>query len=46
MLAGQALQLADELGGQTVAEIGLDAELDRLEAQLLESADLGLGERS
>ena len=44
MLAGEPLQLPHELGGEALAEIGLDAELDGLEAQLLESADLGLGE--
>jgi hypothetical protein len=44
MLAGEAVQLAYELGGQALTEISVDAKLDRLEAQLLESADFGLGE--
>ena len=45
VLAGQALQLADQLRSQTAPQIGVDAQLHRLEPQLIEPPDLGLGVR-
>ena len=40
--ATRTLELADELGGATEGELGVDAVLDRREAKLLEPADLTL----
>jgi hypothetical protein len=45
MLADEAFELTNELGGQAPAQIGVDAQAHGLEAKLLEPPDLGLGER-
>ena len=45
MLADESLQLADQLAGQATAQVGIDPQLDRLQAQLVEPEDLGLRER-
>ena len=44
VLLGQRLQLADQLGCQAAPEIGLDARLDGVEAQLFQAGDVGAGE--
>ncbi len=45
MLTDQALQLGDELAGQPQPQVGFDRSLGRLQAELLETGDLGLGPR-
>ena len=45
MLAHQPLELGDELGLTAECEVGVDARLERGQAEFLEAADLGLGER-
>ena len=45
VLRDQRLELADELSAAAELEVGVDPLLERLQAQLLEPADLGLGER-
>ena len=44
MLRDQPLELADELSAAAELEVGVDPLLERLQAQLLEPADLGLDE--
>ena len=44
MLTNERLQFGDQLSGHPPLEVGIDPSLDRLEAQLLEAGDLGLGE--
>ncbi len=45
MLANQALELADKRRRQPSTQVRIDAQLHRLQAQLLEARDLSLGER-
>jgi hypothetical protein len=45
MIVYERLQLADDFGVASCGEIGLDAQLDRGETQLLEAADLAARER-
>ena len=44
MLGDQGLELGDERGVAAEGEVGVDAVLERVETQLLEPADLVLGE--
>ena len=44
VLASQRFQLADQFGCEPPTEIGLEPELDGLQAQLVEPSNLGLGE--
>ena len=46
VLRDQRLQLADQLGVAAERKVGLDALLERREAQVVEPAALDLGERS
>ena len=45
MLRHERLELADQLGVPSAGQVGLDAVLEQREPQLLEPADLALGER-
>ena len=44
MLTNERLQLRDQLPRQAPLEVGIEPQLDRLQPELLETGDLGLGE--
>ena len=44
MLTNERLQLRDQLTRQASPEVGIEPQLDRLQPELLETGDLGLGE--
>ncbi len=45
MLTNERLQFRDQLSGQAALEVGVEPQFDRLQPELLETGDLGLGER-
>ncbi len=45
MLTHERLELRDQLASEATREVGVDAKLDRLQTELLETGDLGLRER-